>query len=523
MKKGEKPAFSATWWKGSQPKDLKSAGALESALKSYEGAKGKLGSSGSGDDADAAAKALDGVEKAAKTVITEASSSKLKGNAEMVATADCLKKFDYGKEHKWIDQHVEEGMFSDPDVYKQYLKNALKKLNKMSEVPGDDTDDDDEVDDGDNDEGDLGKGMNFGFVLGKKAEQHRMALHKSKSAKALGNMLAKETGIRKFTFGVARPSENKGEMVLELEGPQVPGLGKKGARMLKKFKPLPFTTIVLMIDGQVVKDIDDPEDTDTDDLVLDATEAVAGNTGAPDGAPAPASAPPPPPPPPGATAVPPPPPPPPGASTAAPPPPGAAAAALARDLAELALRIQVLADPALKGDLARMASQANALLRSNSLEEAHQRIDELRAALDQQRAAAGGGNGAAAFTKSGQIWNATRTKVEAEIEKLRAGIVDTYKAADNVDHLEARYRAKVSGVLKALDESLSDKLSELAGAADVAQRPTLIGEAQGIIARYKSYVASEPLLADLDENPFVPLSIRQTVSTTLSALEKVVH
>jgi len=499
MKKGEKPEFSANWWKGSQPKDMKSAGGLESALKSYESAKGKLKSSGSGDDADVAAKALSGIEKAAKAVIAEASSAKPKADADMAATADCLKKFDYGKEHKWIDQHVEEGMFSDPDVYKLYLKTALKKLKRMSGVPGDDTDEDDESGDDDIEEGDIGKGMNFGLVLGKKAEQHRMALHKTKAAKALGGMLANETGIRKFTFGVARPSENVDELVLQLQGPQLPGMGKKGTRMLNKFKPLPFKTIVLMDkDGNKLEDENDPDDTDTDDdLAPGATAAEVAEADARAAARAKLEA------------------------------------TLLRDeLPGLIRRIQGLVDPALKGEVARMASQANALLHSNSLEEAKERIDQLRAALDQASRTANGDNGAApvapgssntAFAKSGEIWKATVAKVGAELEKLRAGIVDTYQTADNVGDLEGRYRAKVSGVLTALDDSLVGKLSEVAGAPDMTQRARLIGEARGIMEGYRSYVASEPLLADLDDNPFVPLTIRQTVSNSLSALEKVVH
>jgi hypothetical protein len=455
MKKGEQPQFSAKWWKDSQPKGLKSAGDLESALKDYETAKGKLESSGEEPAAKSADGALNGIDKAVKAVISEA--SKVKGNADMDATADCLKKFDrgYAQERKWIEEHIEsdDGMFSDPEVYHSYLITALRRLRSSGE-------------------------MNFGFVLGKRAEQHRIALHKSKSAKALGSMLAKETGIHQMTWGIARSSEERaGEMVLELEGRQLPGIGKKGGRMLKKFKPLPFTKLVLMVDGQEVGDLDDPEDTDTDDAELDA-------------------------------------------------------AAMTRALAELARRIQGVADPALKGNLARMATQANALLRSNNLPEAEERIDELRTALDQAGVSANGGNGAteavggsspAAFTKSRQIWIAARKRVEDELEKLRVEIVATYQADGIADDLEARYRTRVAGILTTLDESLSEKLNEVAGATDISQRSKLIGEARGIMERYQSYMASEPLIADLDNNPFVPLAIRQTVSTTLSALENVVH
>jgi hypothetical protein len=236
--------------------------------------------------------------------------------------------------------------------------------------------------------------------------------------------------------------------------------------------------MVLMVDGELVEDDDDPEDTDTDDA------------------------------------------------------PELDAAALNRTLAELVRRIQGVADPALKGNLARMATQANALLRSNNLPEASDRIDELRTALDQAGVPANGGNGAteavggsspAAFTKSRQIWIAARKRVEDELEKLRAEIVATYQDDGIAGDLEARYRTRVAGILTTLDESLSEKLNEVASATDISQRSKLIGEARGIMERYQSFMASEPLIADLDNNPFLPLTIRQTVATTLSALENVVH
>jgi hypothetical protein len=468
MRKGETPDFTVRWWKGSQPKDLPSAGKLESALKNYEGAKSKLDSSREEPDAKAADKALTGVVDAAQDVITEADKkSKTKGD-EMSLTAECLKKFKpmSNAERKWIEEHTgeeDDGMFSDPDVYRHYLLTALKALKVKGE-------------------------MNFALVLGKKAEDHRLALHKTKGSKQLKGNLTNETGLRAATCGTARTdedpnseddeSEDKHVIFLQLQEKALPGMARKTTRMLKKFKIKKFKQVVLMdASGTVLEDEVDATDTDTDEVEIDA-------------------------------------------------------GALTKALAELARRIQGVTDPARKAELARLATQANALLRSNNLPEAAERIEELRTALDQTGVPGNGGNGAtqevggsspAAFTKSRQIWIAARKRVEDEIEKLRAEIVATYQSDGIANDLETRYRARVSDILKTLDESLSEKLNEVAGAVDMAQRAKLIAEARGIMERYQSYLASEPLIADLDDNPFVPLSIRQTVSTTLSALEKVVH
>lgn len=453
MKKGEKPEFSAKWWKDSQPKGLKSAAKLESALKDYETARHKLESSGSGEDADDATAALKEIDIAAKAVIAEA--KKAKNAPEMDFTVACLDKLDTKKEQDEVDGLVEDGMFSDPEVYHHYLITALKRLKTAGE-------------------------MNFGFVLGKKAEQHRIALKKNKSGKALASMVANETGMRQMTWGTAKPDpdEGNGAMLLTLEGKQLAGLAKKGERMLKKFKPLPFTKIRLFVEGKEVQDLADPDDTDTDD-----EEATLDP------------------------------------------------AALARELAELIRRIQGVGDAALKGELARTATQANALLRSNNLPEAEAKLGELRTALENASAGTTGGNGTGngggastvTYAKSRLAWIAARKKIESEIEKLRAEIVSTYQAEGIAGEIETSYRGRVAPVLEALDESLADKLDEATNATDATVRAGLVAEAKEIMQRYQTYLSSEPLIGDLDDNPFVPLAIRQTISATLGALEKAVH
>ncbi|HTW70716.1 MAG TPA: hypothetical protein VME47_12575 [Acetobacteraceae bacterium] len=236
MKKGEQPEFSAKWWKDEQPKGLKSAGELGNALKDYETAKHKLGSTGKASDADDVWDALDDVKRAVKAVIAEA--SKAKDNAEMDATVDCLDKFDrgYTQEERWIEEHTKGGTFTDPEAYQEYLATVLKRLRTS-------------------------RGMNFGFVLGKKAEDHRLALHRSKAARALAMMLVKETGIQQMTFGTARADKDDSEaLLLILEGRQLPGMAKKGERMLMKMMPLPFKKMNLEVEGKKAKDLDDPED-----------------------------------------------------------------------------------------------------------------------------------------------------------------------------------------------------------------------------------------------------------------------
>jgi hypothetical protein len=474
VKKNEAPELSAKWWKGSQPKGLDKAAAtkLEKALSDYEDVKKKLASSHDEDDAGSARDALGSVEKANEAVIKEASGKK---DPEMGFTVDALRKL--GKmcdaEALWIEKSTgddDEGMFSDPEVYQEYLTKALKRLRG-------------------------GGQMNFGFVLGKKAEDHRLAVHKSKSAKMLASTVAKETGLHLFTFGVAMTpkvaglAEEEGEsegdapgqegeeekpraLVLSLQGKQLPGLAMKGERMLKKFRPQPFNKIILMLDGKEVTDLADEDDTDTA--------------------------------------------------------PGYDAAALKRELAGLIGRVQALTNPALKGDMARLASQANAGLNGNDLGAAAAAIAKLRQALDASQDGQGPSNGGQAtgstetYNKSRDAWLATRKKVEAEIEKLRSQIVATYDEAGIGADLDRLYRAKVAPVMTTLDESLATKLDEVSKETNSARRVALVNQARSILEDYQSFVAGD-LIPQLDKNPFVELSIQQTVTATLSALGRALH
>jgi len=163
------------------------------------------------------------------------------------------------------------------------------------------------------------------------------------------------------------------------------------------------------------------------------------------------------------------------------------------------------------------------------VEDAAAAIDELRKALDGAANGQGGANGGQAtanneaYTKSRDIWLATRKRVESEIEKLRSQIAATYQQDGIAGELDRLYSAKVAPVLTSLDESLAAKLNEATKEADATRRTQLVAEARDIITRYQTYVSGDQTIPQLDKNPFVELSIQQTVTQTLSALIRTVH
>ena len=474
MKKGESPELSAKWWSGSRPEDkkkeLKSADKLESALKDYETAKSKLEKGPDSDLAALATKALDAVEKLAGDVGSEA--GKVKGNDAMTWTAECLKKIavPIAKEHRWILENGDEddGMFTDPDAYRIYLRKTLKRIKSAGE-------------------------MNFGAVLGKKAEDHRIAFHKSKSGRPLASQLMKETGLHVMAFGTALTTKAVGEeeggesqssereddladlkastLILDIKEKIPPGLGRKLTKMLKKFK-VPFKSVVLKLDGKEVPDEVDPNDTDTDEYDDDLKTAQNDQTRLKE---------------------------------------------LTQALAELMKQIPGVTDKGVQGDLVRLATQARAMLGVPNLAGAEQGIEALRKAL------AGAKDKGAAYAKAGEIWTAAQSFMVREYARLGKALEAAYQDGGVGADLSKKLADKVKPVLDTLNGDLGKQIDTAAKATDGQTRQTSLTEAAKLIGDYKNYIGSSTLMGDLDDNPFAVLMVRDRLTSTLAALEQTVR
>lgn len=476
MKKGESPKLSAKWWKDSQPLDpkkkplLSTAGKLEDALKDYEAAKAKLEKERNEEAGTAAKKALDAVGKAVDATSSEA--GKIKGNDEATWTVAALKQLSgmIDSEGRWIAESADEddGMFSDPDVYRMYLRKMLKRMKSVGE-------------------------MNFGAVLGKKAEDHRIAFHKSKSGRPLASQLVKETGLHVMAFGTALTTKGVAEeeggesqstegeddladlkastLILDIKEKIPPGLGRKLSKMLKKFK-VPFKSVVLKLDGKEVADEVDPNDTDTDDYDDDLKTAQNDQTRLKE---------------------------------------------LTHALAELMKQIPGVGDKGVQGDLVRLATQARTMLGVPNLAGAEQGIEALRKAL------AGAQDKGAAYAKAGEIWNAAHGFMVREYDRLGKALEAAYQQDGIGADLSKKLAEKVKPVLDTLNGDLSKQIEAAAKATDGQARQTSLGEAAKLIGDYKNFIGSSALMGDLDDNPFAALAVRDRLTGTLTVLEKTVR
>ena len=122
-------------------------------------------------------------------------------------------------------------------------------------------------------------------------------------------------------------------------------------------------------------------------------------------------------------------------------------------------------------------------------------------------------------------WDATRKKVQSQLQELEKAIlsaVETHNqdktAEDEYEMTEVAEGTKqLYLILDELDTRLIDKLDEALN-ADGEARVALHKEAKEIINEYQQFVASDPLMAAIDNNGFFDSSIRKVVDGTLSVL-----
>lgn len=245
MKKNAKPQLVSNWWKSNQPKGLPAAPELGRVLGIYEKAASVHKKSKSEDSYQKCANALDFVGKAAAKVQKEASGlikkppKKDPPDAEELSyTVEVLKKFPKfvaltRNEHQSNieedeGEEDEDGVLNDPAAYTIYLKKSLKKVVRSP--------------------------LNFALGLnGNRGEDQRMLFHRSKVGKALSATIKRDTLIKKVSWGVATAdTTDSGTLVLTLEGKKLPGMAKRTKKMLKAFKPLPFTAVKVMLNGQEI-------------------------------------------------------------------------------------------------------------------------------------------------------------------------------------------------------------------------------------------------------------------------------
>ena len=125
-----------------------------------------------------------------------------------------------------------------------------------------------------------------------------------------------------------------------------------------------------------------------------------------------------------------------------------------------------------------------------------------------------GATGVVAYAKSRLAWLDVRKRMAADLETLRRKMLEHYADEDIAADLEASYAERVAPVLAALDERLADTLDDATNATDPVERKALADRSREIIKGYQAFMANEPIFAEIDANPFVPLAFTKTMTAS---------
>ncbi|RRS03653.1 hypothetical protein EIP75_13735 [Aquabacterium soli] len=122
--------------------------------------------------------------------------------------------------------------------------------------------------------------------------------------------------------------------------------------------------------------------------------------------------------------------------------------------------------------------------------------------------------------KSRLAWEKVRQKLQADLKSLESAVLGYCKGQPDLAGPATAKVRKLDTILVELDESLMDILDKALNAQTDQKRLDLHEESRAVLARYIRFVKSDPLLAGVDQNPFVPLKTREFLLASLQALDK---
>jgi hypothetical protein len=115
------------------------------------------------------------------------------------------------------------------------------------------------------------------------------------------------------------------------------------------------------------------------------------------------------------------------------------------------------------------------------------------------------------------LWNETRGFVARQIDTLQQAIIKDMQDDPDYDEILAGL-SNLDVVMEHLDDRLTQKLGEMQTESDPGEKNKLTMQARGIVTDMQAYVASDSLMAEIDDNGFVPLTIKSRVEQTLKVI-----
>jgi hypothetical protein len=116
-------------------------------------------------------------------------------------------------------------------------------------------------------------------------------------------------------------------------------------------------------------------------------------------------------------------------------------------------------------------------------------------------------------------WSNARTAAAVELKQVEKTMLQAVYGMRIADEVAANVW-RLYAMFDVLDTRLIDKLDEALNAADDIDRKRMQAQAQAITDEYLAFLGKDPLLAEIDDNPFAKVSVSASLRTTLTTLRK---
>ena len=126
----------------------------------------------------------------------------------------------------------------------------------------------------------------------------------------------------------------------------------------------------------------------------------------------------------------------------------------------------------------------------------------------------------AALAAGPKLWDNAVSSINSALERLQDTIRKEFasEGPEVVADIEKNL-SKITDVTKQFESKLADYLREAHDATDAASHNAAIKSAKAAMSEHMKYVASDPVIKLLDENPFgVPTDIKKTMADNLKQL-----
>lgn len=118
-----------------------------------------------------------------------------------------------------------------------------------------------------------------------------------------------------------------------------------------------------------------------------------------------------------------------------------------------------------------------------------------------------------------KAWPGTVQSITSQLARLRAALLVDYTDEGVAADIARRFDAKIAPITDMLDNRFSAAMSALTEAAGTADATKLGGETRTLVGTYTALL-NDATWIDMDDNPFVPLTIRDELSSLLAKVPK---